>query len=125
MKKQRVYLSINLSRHSYHHIFDVNECEGGGQFIENVAEEHGYFFTSEELNSYTETVIKDALEIASKKVDLNTYKKSQYSKTSRWKKVSKREAEEGIDIFSYEVQYKPSKASIRNCFKEIYKKFKT
>lgn len=121
MKKQKVYVSLEVPKHSYHHIYDLHECEG--EFIENVAEENGYFFTTEELNNYTETVIKEALETAIKNVELTILKKSQYSKKARWKKVSKKEAEEGVDIFSYAVQYKPSKASIRNCFKEIYQKF--
>ena len=36
---------------------------------------------------------------------------------------TKKEAEDGVDIFSYEIQYKPSKKSITNTFEETFKKF--
>ena len=62
--------------------------------------------------------VKAALEEAAKRVDLSLYKKSQYSKRARWKKVSQQEAQEGVDIFAYEVQYKPSRASILKAYPE-------
>lgn len=58
--------------------------------------------------------VKQALEAAAEKVTLNTYKKSQYSKKARWKKTNDKE----IDLFSYEVMYKPSKSSILNAYPE-------
>lgn len=122
MNKTTVYVDIKVPKHSNHHIFDLSECDGA--FIKNVAEESGFYFSEQALNKYTEDVIKTSLEVAAKNADLTVLKKSQYSKTARWKKVSKKEAEKGIDLFSYEVQYKPSKASIRNCFEQIYQKFK-
>lgn len=120
--KSTVYLPVKVERHRNHHIFDLNECEGS--FIQNVAEESGYFFTPEQLNEYTQEVIKQTLETGAENADLTCLKKSQYSKKARWKKVSKKEAEEGIDLFSYEVQYKPSKKSITNTFEETFEKWK-
>ncbi len=92
--------------------------------ITDVKEQEGYFFTAQELNDYTEKVIKEALNTAAEKVDLTLLKKSQHSKKARWKKVSKKEEEEGVDIFNYEVLYKPSKKSITNQFNNIFNKFK-
>ena len=92
--------------------------------ITDVKEQEGYFLTAQELNDYTEKVIKEALNTAAEKVDLTLLKKSQHSKKARWKKVSKKEEEEGVDIFNYEVLYKPSKKSITNQFNNIFNKFK-
>ena len=54
--KQAVYLPVKVERHKNHHIFDLNECDGS--FIQNVAEESGYFFTPEQLNEYTANEIR-------------------------------------------------------------------
>lgn len=71
MEKQKVYVSLEVPKHSNHHIYDLNECEG--DFIENVAEEYGYFLTEKELNDYIETVIKSTIEITSKKSITDTF----------------------------------------------------
>ena len=81
-------------------------------------------FTPEEYNQHIKDIIKETLDNASKKVDLTVLKKSQHSLKPRWKKVSKQEAEEGIDIFAYEVQYKPSKRSITNTLEDTFNKLK-
>lgn len=127
--KQTVYLPVKVEDTSGNYIPDksvliVKEQEEMDKFWEAlVKQQQGYFFTPEQLNEYTQSVIKQALETAAEKVNLTTLKKSQYSKKARWKKVSKKEVEEGVDLFSYEVQYKPSKKSITNTFEETYKKF--
>lgn len=87
-------------------------------------EQKSFVFTSEQLNEYTKNVIKCALDNAAKNADLTVHKKSQYSEKAKWKKVSRKEAEAGVDLFSYEVQYKPSKKSITNTFEETFKKYK-
>jgi len=85
--------------------------------------QEGYFFTPEELNQLLSDVIKDTLNTAAEKADLTLLKKSTYSEKPRWKKISKKETKEGVDLFSYEVQYKPSKKSITNTFDEVYQRF--
>lgn len=51
-----------------------------------------FVFTKEQLNEYTQSVIKQTLETAAEKADLTMLKKSQYSKKARWEKESKKEA---------------------------------
>lgn len=132
ISKQTVYLPVEIT-HEFWEKYDSGEekpdyeivdADNGERIDEWVNKQEGYFFTPEELNEYTANVIKQTLETAAEKADLTCLKKSQYSKKARWKKVSKKEAEEGIDLFSYEVQYKPSKKSITNTFEETYNKLK-
>ena len=68
------------------------------------------------MKDYAKLHVEAALKAASEKVQLNMYKKSQYSKTSRWKRVSNEEEKEGVDLFCYECQWKPSKKSILNAY---------
>lgn len=68
------------------------------------------------LIEFAKLHVEAALKAASEKVQLNMYKKSQYSKTSRWKRVSNEEEKEGVDLFNYECQWKPSKKSILNAY---------
>ena len=56
---RRVYLPVEIPRHSRSHIFDLNECEGS--FIGNVAEERGYFFTPNELDEYKADIVEAAM----------------------------------------------------------------
>lgn len=86
----------------------------------------GYFFTPEQLNEYTETLIKEALENAAKKVKVieESLGDDEYNETP-------------IDIFEYSefiadkgyeecsfYRYKPSKKSITNTLEETFNKFK-
>ena len=115
--KQTVYLPVkeaNLEENYY--LQDLN-----GEYY---LEQKGYFFTPEQLNEYTTSVIKQALETAAEKAELKMFKKSQYPKNARWKKVSKKEAKEGVDIFSYQCQTRVDKQSIINTFDETFNKFK-
>ena len=62
MKKQSVYLHTN----GYYDYLVTNRS---GDSIDHVERKEGHFFTSEELNEYTQKVIKQALETAAKKAD--------------------------------------------------------
>jgi hypothetical protein len=68
------------------------------------------------LIEFAKIHVEAALKAASEKALLNTYKKSICSKKPRWKRVSKKEAEEGVDLFSFECQWKVSKSSIKNAY---------
>lgn len=59
LTKQTVYLPVNGSS-----ILSIIE---EGRLLDNVEEQEGYFFTPEQLNEYTKTVIKQALEIAAER----------------------------------------------------------
>lgn len=52
--KQTVYIPIKE-----HSVFKILE---GGTTLENCYPQEGYFFTAEELNEYTTSIIKQALE---------------------------------------------------------------
>ena len=69
-------------------------------------------YITKKMKKYAEFHVKQALKRAAKKATLSLYKKSLYSKTPRWKRASKEDLKKGIDLFSYEVLYKPSKTSI-------------
>ena len=66
---------------------------------------YGYFFTKEQLNEYTEKVIKESLEIASEKA-----------------KVSVKEINVGHDYEFTDTINIVNKQSIINSFNEIYEK---
>ena len=61
MKKQSVYLHTN----GYYDYLVTNHS---GDLIDHVERKEGHFFTSEELNEYTQKVIKHALETATENV---------------------------------------------------------
>jgi hypothetical protein len=58
--KQTVYIPIKE-----HSVFKILEA---GTTLQNCYPQEGYFFTPEELNEYTQSLIKQALEIAAKNV---------------------------------------------------------
>ena len=95
-KIQTVYLPVKVEEYSNYHIFDLHECEGS--YIKTVAEGYGYFLTSEQLNEYTQSVIKQTLETAK-----NNLRQASGTFNS--------------DYFS-------QKQSITNTFEEVYLKFK-
>ena len=68
------------------------------------------------MRDFAKLHVEAALKAASENAKLTMYKKSQYSKTPRWKRVSEKEEKEGVDLFSYECQWKPSKKSILNAY---------
>lgn len=74
-----------------------------GEWVCNLSENIGYFFTPEQLNEYTQSVIKQALETAAEEADI------------------KAEFDYGLDeIYEYHVA---DKESITNTFSKTFKKF--
>ena len=126
--KQTVYLPVKVEGADGNYIPDKSvliikeQYEMDKYWKALVKPQEGYFFTPEQLNQLLSDVIKDTLNTAAEKADLTALKKSQYNKKARWKRFSKKDREEGIDLFSYEVQYKPSKKSITNTFEETFNK---
>lgn len=78
-----------------------------GEVGELFSLQQGYFFTPEQLNEYTQSVIKQALETAAKKAEIKE-KKVSYSSSS------------GSE---YGYVQSINKQSITNTFEETYKKF--
>ena len=91
--KQTVYLPVNGSS-----ILSIIE---EGRLLDNVEEQEGYFFTPEQLNEYTQKVIKQALETAAENAEITNKAK-----------------------FSGDYNPVVDDVSITNTFKEIFKKFK-
>lgn len=97
MKKQSVYLHTN----GYYDYLVTNHS---GDLIDHVERKEGHFFTSEELNEYTQKVIKQALKTAAEKADPNILnKRPEYAKFTI------------VDV---------DKQSITNTFEETFNKFK-
>ena len=110
MTKQTVYLPVKVEDTNGNYIPDksvliVKEQEEMDKFWEAlVKQQQGYFFTPEELNAYTQSVIKQALETAAEKA--NSFidgDESVYIQGNVWSEVDKQ--------------------SITNTFEETYKKF--
>lgn len=98
--KQTVYLPANG---------DYPKCvtdDNIPEFYDTVIEKEGYFFTTEQLNEYTQKVIKKALETAAEKVEVKI---------------------EDYGIPAWSANYNPeiilSKESITNTLEETFKKF--
>ena len=100
IKKQTVYLPVE-------------------DFITPVKEE-GYFFTTEQLNEYTANVVRQALETAAEKAEIE--QKGYFEATPE-------ECLKGVEIYDDNGSDRPSfiafvnKQSITNTFEETYKKF--
>jgi len=90
--KQTVYLPVKQGQTTKTVI-----CDTGETFP--VKQREGYFFTPEQLNQYTQSVIKQALETAAEKAEINDYDEHE--------------------------QYSPhlDEKSITNTFEETFKKF--
>ena len=65
----------------------------------------------EQRNQYTIEQIKKHLEIAANEAKVESKKKSQFGKSRKWQKVKD---DEGVDLFSYEMQFFVNKQSITN-----------
>ena len=100
--KQTVYLPVNDEQDKV----VCNDYPDWMDRITGVIEKEGYFFTPEQLNEYTQNVIKDALNTAAEKA--KTYPKEEYNER------------EGI----YEYPLIVSKSSITSTFEETYQKHK-
>lgn len=97
--KQKVYLPVSDLHNSERAICTIGIPDLYG---DKVIEQEGYFFTPEQLNEYTQKVIKQALEIAAK------------SAAMKCKKGHNGEFAEHWSI---------NKQSITNTFEETFKKF--
>ena len=118
--KQTVYLPVNGNQEKY----VISDNDAG--YFNGVIEKEGYFFTPEQLNEYTQGVIKQALETAAEKakvveeelgsdefreIPIDTLESIEFT------------ADKGYEECSY-YRYKPSKKSITNTFEETYEKLK-
>lgn len=63
----------------------------------------------EAMREFARIHVKNALELASKKAKISSFKLSQYAKKPRWKKV---EEDEEVDLFSYKMKWNVDKNSI-------------
>jgi hypothetical protein len=111
--KQTVYLPVKVEDANGNYIPDRSlllvkeQGEMDKYWIDLVSQKQGYFFTPEQLNEYTQKVIKQALETAAENAQtIDTYK-------TRWSGLNK----EGF------VEKDVYRESITNTFEETFKKF--
>lgn len=106
--KRTVYLPVNGEQDKV----VCNDYPDWMDRITGVLEQEGYFFTKEELNEYTQNVIKQALETAADKAQL--YRQNSAYKHSKFNlKIEKcLNYNVGIDL-----------ETITNTFEETFKKF--
>lgn len=105
--KQTVYLPIKE-----HSIFKILESGIG---LENFYPEEGYFFTSEQLNEYTQSVIKQALETAAEKSKI---------KREETHEIVFKGFSGGNPSYGNKEIITCDKQSITNTFEETYQKLK-
>lgn len=98
--RQTVYLPVNGD--------GLRVTKGGYDTYDIVEEQQGHFFTPEQLNEYTQSVIKQALETAAEKAEIKERKVS-YSSSS------------GSE---YAYVQSINKQSITNTFEVTFKLFK-
>lgn len=99
--KQTVYLPVNDEWDVF--INDYTLMDINGEYIKNITKKEGYFFTSEQLNEYTQGVIKQTLETAADKAEMKLL------------------IDEDEDIIE---EANIDKQSITNTFEETYNKLK-
>lgn len=105
--KQTVYLKEI-------HYYDWLVKSHNDDLIDHVKQQEGYFFTSEQLNEYTQRIIKQALQTAAENVSLlEDGKKVCYPRYI---------IEEGNHYNQTEIDV--DKQSITNTFEEIFQSFK-
>ena len=121
IQKQTVYLPVEITEEFWKKYdsgeekpdYEIIDADNGERIDEWVNKQEGYFFTPEQLNEYTQNVIKQALETASEKVK---DKLKDDPETLAWVVCAKRTPE----IRHFEID----KQSITNTFEEIYQKLK-
>lgn len=109
--KQTIYLPVEITDEFWEKYdsgeekpdYEIVDANNGERIDEWVNEQEGYFFTSEQLNEYTQRVIKQALEIAAE----NAF-------------ISNHIPDEDDDRVYKEV----NKQSITNTFEETFNEFK-
>jgi len=123
MEKQTVYLPVGEFNNSERCICTIGIPDLYG---DKVVEQEGYFFTPEQLNEYTQNVIKQSLETAAEKaeikedtLDTESYKKAdEFAEGKSYSYVTDTDGcLVGVDTFEV------NKQSITNTFEETYKKF--
>lgn len=125
--KQTVYLPVEITEEFWTKWdngekpdYDLADVETGENIESWVNEKEGYFFTPEELNEYTQSVIKQALETAAENVHLIEY-------AYRDNRVTNENAGQFYFVPSYygeDNEVEISKQSITNTFEETLKQFK-
>lgn len=86
------------------------------------AEEEGYFFTPEQLNEYTQHVIKQALETAAEKAYSNKSEEPILQGYRNLKDENNNTIGNPVPIYS-KTKFKVDKQSITNTFEETFKIF--
>jgi len=120
--KQTVYLPVEVEDASgnyydsgeekpYYEIVDANN---GERIDELVNEQEGYFFTPEQLNEYTQSVIKQALETAAEKAKVVKDLGEDSNGTLVYEVTEYYYDETGYPIYT-------EKQSITNTFEETFK----
>lgn len=121
--KQTVYLQVNKDSNLTVGAFSPELDEWNSEVYVNKQE--GYFFTPEQLNEYTQSVIKQTLETAAE--NAKVIEEELGSDEDRETPIDTFESVEFIADKGYEersfYRYKPSKQSITNTFEETFKKF--
>lgn len=107
--KQIVYLPLNNDWDI--NITDYTLMDVDGEYLKNITEKEGYFFTPEQLNEYTQNVIKQTLFSASEFAEL------QYE-------CGKKSKENCLAVFCGNCTEQIDRQSITNTFEETYQKFK-
>lgn len=102
---QKIYLPVTLE-----HAFVLSVLEEG-RIIDKVIEKETIIFTPEQLNEYTQQVIKDALKVASENVNF-------------MKECGKLTNEKCYAVFCHNCSDILNKESITNTFEQIYEKWK-
>ena len=108
MKKKTVYIPTNKGN-----LLLIEEIWNKTDVHFNLEEKQLYTFTEEELNQYTESVIKKALQIAAESTCIKIFNKSRKAYFF----------EPGTKILE-RLNIEINKQSIINTFEEVYKNFK-
>jgi hypothetical protein len=109
MQKQTVYLPVN-GEPPLVVCYDHSDWYDS---ITGVVEKEGYFFTPEQLNEYTQSVIKQSLETAAENAEVRVTENAL--------------SEDGSCYTTYDdgvISITSDKQSITNTFEETFKKFK-
>jgi hypothetical protein len=112
--KQIVYLPVNGEQDKV----VCNDYPDWMDRITGVLEQEGYFFTPEQLNTYTQNVIKQTLKTAAEKAKIN------YKEDDEVIKVKSKKLDiDYLSEASSKVSFNINKDSITNTFEETFKQF--
>lgn len=116
MTKQTVYLPVNEFNSSERAICTIGIPDLYG---DKVIEQEAFVFTPEQLNEYTQSVIKQTLEAAAEKAKINYKEDGEVTKVK-----SKKLDIDYLSEVSSKVSFNINKESITNTFEETYNKLK-